>query len=91
MKSLLRQLFSPLLTPLESGDEPYAYRPSHRKILLGLSSLFLMLSTGMFFLAKGQDPGYLIPVVVFGGVALVGLVVGSVGKDRAVSKLWGSK
>ena len=69
MHALLRTLFAPLLNILEKGDEPYGYKPSHRKILLAVGALFLLLAC----------------------VSLVCLVVGAVGSERAVAKLWGSR
>ena len=91
LKNLIRTLFAPLLNPLEAGDEPYNYKPSHRTILLVVSALFCGLATAVGWLAWGIDPGYLFPVVVFGGVSITGLVVGTVGSDRAVAKIWGSR
>ena len=37
------------------------------------------------------EPGYLLPVLLFGGAGSIGLVVGCLGTDRAVAKIWGSK
>ena len=94
MKSLIRKIFSPLLTRLEAGDEPYKANRSHRAILLVVSALFSTLATAVFFMAnsaEGNDLDYLFPVLVFGTVGLVGLVVGTVGSDRAVAKIWGNK
>jgi len=94
VKALIRKLFSPLLTPLEAGDEPYAINRSHRTILLVVSALFSTLATAVAFMASTSDSddlGFLFPVLVFGAVGIVGLVVGTVGNDRAVAKIWGSK
>lgn len=94
MKSSLRALFSPILNAFESGSDPYQYKPSHRTILLAVSSLFtiLIIAICTFSLSAGGDSyGFLIPVVVFSGVALVGFVVGFLGNDRAVAKIWGNK
>lgn len=91
MKSFLRKVFSPILNGLESGDEEFAYRPSHRKILITVSFLFSFLATVVVLLMPGTDPGHWIPVVIFGGVGFVGFVVGFLGNDRAVAKIWGSR
>ena len=91
MKQALRQLFSPLLTPLEAGQETYNYKPSHRTILLVVSGLFFGLATIVAVMAQGQSAGYYFPVIVFGSVSAVGLIVGSLGTDRAVAKIWGSR
>ena len=88
MKSIIRKLFKPLLDPLERGGE-FVYKPSHRIILLVVSGLFLFLASLSIWLAPSVD--YLFPALVFGGAGLFGLVVGSVGKDIAVARLWGSR
>ena len=91
MKQHLRTLFSPILNILESGADPYAYKPSHRKILIFMGSLFTGLAGAVLWLAQGQDPGYLLPVAIFGVGGLLSLVVGILGTDRAVAKIWGSR
>ncbi len=90
MKDALRKIFKPLLDIFESGDDPYKVQPSHRKILIVVSILFSGLALLVLFLAQGEDPGYLFPVLIFGGVGFTGLVVGTLGNDRAVAKIWGS-
>ena len=91
MKSLLRRIFKPLLTPLERGDDDYVYKPSHRVILIVISFLFLFLASLSLFLAPAGQWDYMIPVVVFGGAGLFCILVGSIGKDVAVARLWGSR
>lgn len=92
MKAALRALFSPILYVFESGDEAYHYKPSQRTILLAVSALFSILILAVFvFASKTEGNGYLIPVVVFSAVALVGFVVGLLGNERAVAKIWGNK
>jgi hypothetical protein len=92
MKASLRKLFAPLLDPLERGDEPYAYKPLNRKILLAVSGLFAFMCASIIYLMPADaDKGYLVPVVVFGLVALVGLIVGALGNERAVAKIWGNR
>ncbi len=92
MKNSLRALFSPILNFFEKGDEPYTYKPLNRKILIFMSTLFLSLAIIVAYLSgDNSDPGYLIPVVVFSVMAIIGLVVGLLGNDRAVSKIWGSR
>lgn len=90
MKNILRTIFYPILSVFESGTEPYIYKKSHRTILLVIGVLFSGLSSLVFWLSKGQDSGYLLPVIIFGGVGLVSLIVGLTGNDRAVAKIWGS-
>lgn len=92
MKASLRALFSPLLNPLERGDEPYVYKPLNRKILLAVSLLFSLMCAALLYLMPADaDKGYLVPVAIFGLVALVGLIVGLLGNDRAVAKIWGNR
>ncbi|WP_227498030.1 hypothetical protein [Marinobacter santoriniensis] len=89
---MLRKLFAPILRPLESGEIGPSYKPSHRTILKAVGALFLVLS--MLSLAAliytGQS-GALIPVVVFLGIGGVSLIVGTLGSDVAVSKIWGNR
>lgn len=90
MKSFFRKLFSPLLNIFESGSGEYLYKKSHRIILIIMGSLFTGLASLVYVLAKGGDAGYFIPVVVFGGAGLLSLLIGLIGNDRAVAKIWGS-
>ena len=92
MKETLTKLFWPVLRPFEKGDGPYNYRPTNRKVLLGLGVLFSLLAAVV--LVVGFSSGglaFLLPVLVFGGVGFVALVVGSLGSDRAVCAIWGNK
>ena len=91
MKQLLRRLYSPILNPLEAGTEPYAYKPSHRTILMIIGGLFSALAIGVLLSAPKKDPGFLIPVIVFLAVGVVTLGVSALGNDRAVAKIWGTK
>jgi len=91
IKELLRTLSMPVLKSLEAGQEPYEYKKSHRVILIVMGLIFSMLGALVLYFAQGQDIGYFIPVVVFGGVGILSIVVGFVGSDRAVSKIWTSK
>ena len=90
MKQQLRRLFAPILNILEAGDEAYEYKPSHRSVLLIIGALFTGLASLVLFLAQGEDPGYMIPVLVFGGIGLLSLLVVILGTDRAVARIWGS-
>ena len=92
MKNLLRKLFSPILNPLERGDEPYHYKPLSRKVLLFIGVVFGFLAGLVLYLRpEDGDLGHLIPVVVFGLVSLLGLIVGLLGSDRAVARIWGNR
>ena len=91
MKQYLRVVFSPVLRIFESGTDEFSYKPSHRIILIIMGGLFSALATLVFSFAQGQDIGYLLPVLIFGGVGIVSLIVGLLGNDRAVAKIWGSR
>ncbi len=92
MKQLLRHLFSPILNIFEKGDETYVYKSFNRKILIFMGAIFAGLTFLILkFIPEGVGLSALIPVIVFGLVALVTLVVGFLGDDRAVSKIWGNK
>lgn len=92
MKAVLRKAFSPILNTFEKGNTDYSYRPSHRKILVTIGILFSMLCAFIIFLTQASAGfGFLIPVVVFGGVSLVTLVVGLLGTDEAVANIWNSR
>ncbi|MGB0664778.1 MAG: hypothetical protein ACPGMR_13440 [Pontibacterium sp.] len=89
---MLRKLFSPILNPLEKGDEPFAYKPSHRKILLAIGGMFLLMSvSSVFFGQLTAQLGALVPIVVFFLIGAVCVIVGALGSDRAVAKIWGSR
>ncbi|MGB4248296.1 MAG: hypothetical protein WBJ75_11305 [Pseudohongiellaceae bacterium] len=92
MHATLRKLFAPILDIFEQGDGPYVYRPSHRKILIAVGALFFILSlVSLYFSMIAGGSGAFVPVVVFFVVSLVCLVVGGLGTERAVAKIWGSK
>ena len=90
MKKFLRLLAKPLLDPLEAEGE-FVYRRSHRVILLVVSGLFFFLAGVTLWLMPAGEWDYILPVIVFGGAGVTGLIVGSVGKDIAVARLWGSR
>lgn len=94
MNTFLRTIFSPILKPFESGSEPYVYKPLNRKVLITIGVLFSFLIAVIVAIgikAEANLGEYFIVFVVFGGVALVSLVVGFLGSERAVSKIWGSR
>lgn len=92
MKSALRKLFSPILKPLEAGEVGPNYRPSHRTILKVVGALFLLLSSvSVIALLYTGQLGALIPVIVFLGIGGVSLIVGMLGSDVAVSRMWGNR
>ena len=92
MKNLLRKLCMPILRPLEAGDAEYVYKASHRKILLAVGALFMILvliwAVASIYTATLDG---LFPCLIFLAVSLVCMLVGYLGSDRAVAKIWGSK
>ena len=91
MKQFLRKIFAPILNPFETGNTPYLYKQSHRVILLVIGLLFSGLATAVLIVAPKADYGFLIPVTVFYSAGLVAAIVGFLGNERAVAKIWGSK
>ena len=91
MKHILRILFSFILNFFESDTGSYIYKPSHRKVLIIMGILFLCLATLIITLAQGQDAGYLFPAFIFGTIGFVSTLIGCIGTDRAVAKIWGSR
>lgn len=92
MKDTLRALFAPLLGLFESGDGPYSYKPSHRTILLAVGGLFLLLASLSLFAAIAAAQAFaFFPFLIFFAASLVCLVVGGLGSDRAVARIWGNR
>lgn len=90
MKELFIKLFWPILKFFETDAEATHYKKSHRVILIVVGALFMVLSVGSAASAfVSGEVGAFIPVVVFFGVGTVALVVGLLGSDSAVSKIWG--
>lgn len=92
MKLVFRKLFSPILNYFESGQDEFNYQQSHRIILIVVGGLFLFLSSISAFMAVGASQfGAFIPIVIFFMAGFVCIVVGSLGNERAVATIWGSK
>ncbi len=85
-------MFWPILKHFESADAAVNYKKSHRIALNVLGALFVLLSLGsLYAVIQSAQLGGLIPVIVFFGVGVVALVVGGLGSERAVSRIWGSR
>lgn len=85
----MKELFAPILNYFESGSDEYTYRKSHRKVLVVLGFLFLLLSGGVLYAAVvSHQLGGLIPTAVFFLASLVCLVVAFYGSDQAVARIW---
>ncbi len=92
MKTALRKLFSPILNYFESGDGDYVYKSSHRKILLfmGGLSFFLSIISLTASIVASQIAGFL-PILIFFIGGFICVIIGLLGNDHAVAKIWGSK
>lgn len=92
MKDTLIKLFWPILRVFEEGDGSYESRPMHRTILFVMGALFLSLSAiSLYFsMAIGEVAGA-VPVLAFLCIGGLCLIVGFLGSDRAVGRLWGRR
>lgn len=92
MKKILRKIFWPILRFFETHEEVANYKKSHRVALNVAGALFVFLSLVSASAAYAiGGVGSLIPVIIFFCVGTVALVVGSLGSDNAVCKIWGTK
>jgi hypothetical protein len=92
MKSSLTKIFWPILRYFETGEDSANYKKSHRVALNGVGALFLLLSLVSAVAASSAGgAGSLIPVIIFFCAGTVTVVVGSLGSNGAVSKIWGTK
>ncbi|PCH59073.1 MAG: hypothetical protein COC19_07680 [SAR86 cluster bacterium] len=92
MKKLLTKMFWPLLKLFETGKDTANYKKSHRVALNIVGALFSILSLVSATAAYSIGGiGSLIPVLVFFCAGIVAVVVGSLGSNAAVSKIWGTK
>jgi len=89
MKEAMRALCSPLLGMFESGDGEFEYKKSYRTILLVLGLLCLVISSISLIVTimTGEFAG-IIPIMVFLLTGLVCEIVGLLGSDRAVARIW---
>lgn len=92
MKNTLRKLFSPLLNIFEQGDSPYYYKSMSRKILIAMGLMFSAIAVFIIvYIINHSAYGYSLPAIIFSSVALTCLIVGTLGNERAVAKIWGNK
>lgn len=91
MKETARKLFAPILNRFEGAGSDYVYRPSHRKILVAVGALFLVLALlGGIATIVASEPAGTLPALVFLVVGGVCEVVGLLGSDNAVANIWKS-
>ncbi len=92
MKSSLKKLFSPILNIFESDEGDYRYKESHRTILVVVGALFLLLSFASLSAAIiTAQLAAALPFIIFFSAGSVCLIVGGLGSDKAVAKLWGNR
>lgn len=92
MKPTLRNLFAPILTRFEQGNDEFKYDKTHRAITIAVGILFSIICTGsIYLLILTKTPAAIFPIIAFGGVSIVALVVGCLGSDRAIAKVWNSR
>ena len=92
MKVQLKKVFSPILNIFEKGEGDFRYKGSYRTILIAVGALFLLLSLVSLVAAfYSGELGAWIPFIVFFSVGSVCEIVGFLGSDRAVSKIWGNR
>lgn len=92
MKALLRKLFAPVLNIFETGESDYSFKRSHRITLIVVGTLFLLLSLVSLAAAiYTSQVGAWLPFLIFFSAGSVCAIVGFLGSDQAVAKIWGSK
>ena len=92
MKETLVRLFWPILRHFEDGGAEDYYKKSHRIALIVIGAVFVILSlaSGVSVYFSGELGG-LIPVLVFLVGGAVVLVVGLLGSNAAVTRIWGRR
>ena len=89
MKKAMRQLCAPLLAMFESGVGEYEYKKSHRIILIVLGVLcFVIASASLAVTIVTEEAAGVIPILLFSLTGLVCEIVGLLGSDRAVARIW---
>lgn len=89
MKETLRKLCAPLLAMFETGEGEYEYKKSHRTVLVVLGLLCLVIATvSLIVTMKTGELAGIIPIMLFLLTGLVCEVVGFLGSDRAVARIW---
>lgn len=92
MKDSLRRLFYPILRFFENDSDEFNLTSTNRKVALFISTTFVIIALLLPVIASGSPfTSYIFPVIVFGSIGFIGLVVGSLGSDHAVAKLVGNR
>jgi len=92
MKALMTKIFWPILRLFETNTSTENYKPSHRKILLAVGVLFFVLSiiSGWAMYATAEL-GAILPIAIFFLAGFVSIIVGALGSDGAIAKIWGNR
>ncbi len=88
IRALIAKILLPLFAWLEEGTGEFIYKPSYRITMIVLGMLLSGLSVAVLWMAWGQEPGYFLPVILFGGVGIYSILVAVFASDKAVSRLW---
>jgi hypothetical protein len=92
MKKLLRKIFHPILRVFEAGEGEYHYKKSDRNVLIIMSFLFIFLAAYSAVVAIiAAELAGILPFLVFFLIGFICGVIGLLGSDRAVSKIWSRK
>jgi len=92
MKSFFRKLFAPILNYFETGEEESYSKSSRRTILIAVGFLFVLLSmVSLVAMVTASQFGAVLPFAIFFATGSVCLIVGLLGADEAVRKIWGNK
>lgn len=92
MRNVFIKICWPLLRLFETEAQPANYRESHRFALNFIGFVFLLLSIVSAWVGYSSgELGAIIPAVIFFGAGLSAVVVGLLGSNGAVAKVWGSK
>lgn len=92
MKNVFIKICWPLLRFFETDAEPANYKTSHRFALNFIGFVFLLLSLVSALIGySSRELGALIPAVIFFGAGSSAVIVGLLGSNGAVAKVWGSK
>ncbi|WP_062065722.1 hypothetical protein [Cellvibrio sp. OA-2007] len=92
MRNVFIKICWPLLRLFETDVQPANYKASHRFALNFIGFVFLLLSFVSALVGHSSgELGAIIPAVIFLGAGLSAVVVGLLGSNGAVAKVWGSK
>jgi hypothetical protein len=92
MKNRLTKICWPILKLFETDVVADNFKRSHRIALNVLGGLFILITFASAWAASTSDElAAFIPVVVFFCIGSVAVIVGALGSNGAVCKIWGTK